>query len=183
MKKLAIAAIACAIPLTASAKGWGFTSHGSNSYSANGYYSSQFNDLPSIDIRQAGWVIQLDALDLLHGFASETVDADGDESRDLHFGLNAYKTTDKQEIHDHLGGVMQPGFSIDLDTNLGTDPMLADVQFQMRLGARSQKPGGMGIGIYVVPGVGFAKAYDFEGDDAMALSVSGDLQISVWRNN
>jgi hypothetical protein len=60
--------------------------------------------------------------------------------------------------------------------------MLADAQFQLRMGARSQKPGGMGVGIYVVPGVGFAKAYDFEGDDKMALSVSGDLQISVWRN-
>ena len=62
------------------------------------------------------------------------------------------------------------------------DPMLADAQFQMRMGARSQKPAGMGVGIYVVPGARFAKTYDYDGDDALALSVSGELQISVWRS-
>ncbi len=183
MKKLAIAAIACAMPLTASAGGWGFTSHSSNSYSGNGYYASQFHDLPSLDIRQAGWVIQIDALDLLHSLVTETVDADGDEARDLHLGVNAYKTTQKHPVRDYgLGGVIQPGVSLDIDSNSGTDPLMGDLQFQLRLGARSQKPGGMGVGIYVVPGVGVAKAYDFAGDDVMALSFSGDLQIAVWRN-
>ena len=187
MKKLAIAAIACAMPLTASAKGWGFTHHSATSYSGSSanaiQYGSQFHDLPSLDIRQAGWVIQLDVLDLLHGFATETVDADGDDARDIHFGINAYKTVQKHPIReDGLGGVMQPGFSLDLDTNTGMDPMLVDAQFQMRMGARSQKPAGMGVGIYVVPGAGFAKTYDYDGDDAIALSVSGELQISVWRS-
>lgn len=183
MKKIAIAALACAMPLTASAKGWGFTSHSNNSYSGNGYYGSQFHDLPSLDIRQAGWVIQIDALDLLHGFMTETFDADGDEARDFHFGINAYKTVQKHPIKDDgLGGVMQPGVSLDLDTNTGTDPMQADLQFQMRLGARAQSAGGMGVGIYVVPGIGVAKTYDAVGDDAFAPTFSGNLQIGVWRN-
>ena len=114
MKKLVIAAMACAMPLTASAKGWGFTHHSATSYSGSSanaiQYGSQFHDLPSLDIRQAGWVIQLDVLDLLHGFATETVDADGDDARDIHFGINAYKTIQKHPIReDGLGGVMQPG--------------------------------------------------------------------------
>lgn len=199
MKKLAIAAIACAMPLTATAKGWGFTHHNATGYSTFGQlddndnvvgegmpaYYSGFHGLPSLDIRQGGWVFQLDVLNLVHGVLSNETDAEGDAAKSLHLGVNGYKTTQKHPIReDGLGGVIQPGFSLDIDSNSAFDPLRFDAQAQMRLGARTQQPDGMGVGIYVVPGVGIANGEDWtEADeDKMFVSVSGSLQISVWRN-
>ena len=174
MKKLTIAALACAMPLTASAGGFGFTTHSGTSYSQGiGYGGSAFHDLPSLDFRQSGWTIQVDALELLHGLTVEEGDA-----RQLHLGLNAYKTVQRHDIRDHLGGVVQPGFSVDVDSNSGFDPMDFDLQLQVRMGARAQTPGGMGVGLYVVPGLGVAS---FAGETGLA--VSGGMQIGVWRNS
>jgi hypothetical protein len=187
MKKTLICALAALFPATALADGIGMTAHMGVNESANAYYSSPFQKFASIDFRAAGLVVQADLLETLHSFARKEIDADGDDANAIHLGVGIYKTSDKDPISKKTGmrGVIQPGGYLAIDTNTGTDPMYALFQGGLRMGAQQYEKGGMGIGIYINPVVGFAKTYapddNGEVDDKFDLAVGSYLQISTWK--
>ncbi len=170
LKRLVPALALLALPMTAEA-GWGFTAHQGVEYGTRGYYVSPFEHLPTIDYRSDGLIVQMDALELLAGISRE----------ELHLGVNIYKTMDAGKIQgDAWKGNYSVGASVDIDGAPGYefDPLYAQVLGQARLGMQSQNQ--YGFGVFVVPGVGFSKAYDMAGDDAFELAVGGQLQISAW---
>ena len=164
MKRFLIAGALAVLPATASA-GVGVTWSAGSEYGAKGYYTSAFN-LPTIDYHQDKFVIQVHALDLVEGLVTDN----------LQFGLNGYMTTRRAKVNEDVGGVIQPGLSLDIyapgfDFSNG----LIGFQAQVRMGAQTQK--GTGFGIYVVPGLGVGMA----GGEADVM-VSGMLQVSAWTN-
>ena len=163
MLRFALAGLLAALPAAAHA-GIGTTYSLGSEYSTRGLYFSPMW-LPTLDIVNEGMVIQLHALDLLSGLTNEAVVLGGN----IHF------TTLRKNINESIGGVVQPGGSLDIVTDFDFDPLYLSALGLVRMGAQSQK--GMGFGIYVVPGAGIVLA-----DGDLELGVSGTLQVSAWMN-
>lgn len=170
-KRLLPALALAAFPLSAEAA-WGFTAHQGWEYSTRGYYISPFEGLPTLDIRNKGQVIQLDVLELVSGISTEQ----------LHLGVNYYRNLDNGPVTEDGSwkGAWQLGGSLDIDSAPDFDFEFLNMQalLQGRMGMQSHND--YGFGVYVVPGIGVAKTYDFAGDDAFELAVGGQLQISAW---
>lgn len=163
MKRLLIAALAAFVPAVANA-GVGLTWFTGSEFGAKSYYASPMG-LPTIDIHNKEFVVQLHALDLVHGIVNEQ----------LYLGANGYMTTRRMKVNEDIGGVIAPGASLDIVTNFDFDPLNLAAQGLVRMGAQTQK--GMGFGIYVVPGLGIAMA-----GGEFDVVMSGQLQISTWTN-
>ena len=176
MKRLLVAAALAVVPAAAHA-GMGLTWQAGGTFnSPNGHYINVFG-LPTLDFhQQGGMVIQVNAMDLIYGLATKTLDANGDTSRAVDLAGGVYFTTRRYKVSEDIGGVIQPGARLEVQTNTGFDPLAVTAQAQVRMGAQAQK--GMGFGIYVVPGIGAGLGQDGEAD----LIMSAGLQISTWLN-
>ena len=163
MKRTLFSLALLALPMTASA-GVGFTAHQTATYSSRGYYFSPMN-LPSIDIINDGLVIQLQALDLVEGLTYENIE----------LGASVYKTAKAGPVTGDWKGVMQPGGTLEFQTNFDFDPINIAVLFEPRMGF--QKAEDFGFGLYVVPGIGAAYAAE-----EVELMVSGGIQVTAWMN-
>jgi hypothetical protein len=184
MKRTLIAALFIAAPLTAQA-GVGFTSHSGVDTSGKSGVSSPMEYVPTIDYKAGPVLIQVDALETMASLGRDDI---------MHFGLNGYFTVKGGKkggkINNNLNGVLQVGASIDMQQNTTAED--DDFHFtnmwvvgQARMGAQASDK--FGIGIYVVPGLGFARVPDSEQDDfddgiemATELAIGTGLQISVW---
>lgn len=163
MMRTLLAAALAVLPSVAQA-GVGVTWFTGFDGGAKGYFASG-SALPTVDYHTEGMVIQVHALDLVRGVIGEQV----------YLGGDFYMTTRRLKVNEDIGGVIQPGGSLDIATNFDFDPLNLGVMGKVRLGAQTQK--GMGFGIYVVPGIGFGLA----GEETDVL-FSGQLQISTWAN-
>ncbi len=172
MKRMIIAGLLAAAPLSAQA-GFGVTGYlGSVELSSKYTYQSPAHQYPSIDYKSGPLVVQVDALSLF-----ESVFRDDD----IHLGVNVYQTTIKKKVTSEFGGVVQFGGSLDYD-QAGSDLSFITLLAGMRMGAQAQK--GMGMGIYVVPEVGInvanGDAADAFREDSMEFAFGGQVQISTW---
>lgn len=169
---LALPALALAVLPSKAEAAWGFTAHQGVEYSTRGYYVSPHEWLPTIDIRTQGQVIQIDALELLSGITTDR----------LHLGVNYYRNLKNGPVTDDGSwkGAWQLGGSLDVDSgaDYAFDALNLMLMAQGRMGMQAHKD--FGFGIYVVPGIGIAKGFDFAGDDAFDLAVGGQVQISTW---
>ncbi len=170
IKRLIPALALLAFPMSAEAA-WGFTAHQGGSYTTRGYYMQPSANLPTLDLRMSGQVIQFDVLELISGITTDQ----------LHLGVNYYKTLDNGDLSEGgWKGVWQLGGALDIDSapDYSFDPLNLQLLAQARMGMQAHDK--FGFGIYIVPGVGFAKTYDFVGDDAFELAVGGEVQLSAW---
>ncbi len=163
MKRFLLALALAVLPSAAQA-GVGVTWFTGADGGAKGFFTSG-SSLPTLDFHMEKYVIQVHALDLVRGVIGEQ----------LYLGGDFYMTTRRLKVNEDIGGVIQPGGSLDIATNFDFDPLNLGVMGKVRMGAQTQK--GMGFGIYVVPGIGFGLA----GDETDVL-FSGQLQISTWTN-
>jgi hypothetical protein len=185
---LTLAAAAAALSTPAQAAGLGFTAQTDTNYETRGFYTTTgagiFN-LPSVDIRTKGWIIQVDALETLASITRKEVNKDGDETNGLHLGVAGYTTNIKKDVKDGIEGVVQPGAKLLLDTNTSFGPAYWSLLGSVRMGAQASKK--MGFGMYVVPHLGIAGTPDLRPDgdpteNTIGLAVGGQLQISAWLN-
>ena len=186
---------AAAVASPAAEAAWGFTHQTTTQYETRGFdmaLDSGFtsvHQLPTLDFKTQGWVLQFDALETLASLTRKEFTNDGDEAMGLHFGAAVYKTTLNKDVKGDkdggdITGVVQPGGQLTLDTNSGFSHMNAAVLAGLRMGAQASK--GMGFGMYVVPQLGFASVRKLGGDkpdpteSTIGLAVGGQLQVSVW---
>jgi hypothetical protein len=157
---------------------------------------SPHHQLPSLDLRTKGWTIQMDVLELVASMTRKEPSKDywearnnnrapegGDTANQLHLGVNAFNTNIKRKVAEQVEGVVQPGFSVDLDTNTSFGPANFMLLGAVRMGAQADK--GMGVGLYVVPELGIASVFDVADAESdyktdLGLAVGGQLQLSVW---
>lgn len=164
MKRFLIAAVLAAVPATASA-GVGLTWSAYTLENAKGYYSSPFA-LPTVDYRQDKFVLQIKAVDLVQGVVAGN----------LELGLAGFMTTRHAKVNEDIGGVIQPGLSLEVYApDFDFDYKQIGFQGHVRMGAQTQK--GAGFGIYVVPGFGVGLV-----GDEMDIIASGQLQVAAWTN-
>lgn len=164
MKRYLLAAALAVLPSVAQA-GMGFTWYtGVNGSGAKGFFASP-TVLPTLDIHNEKWTYQLHALDLVRGLVAEQLYLAGD----------VFMTTRRMKVNEDIGGVIQPGGSLDIATNFDFEPVNLGLQGKVRMGAQTQK--GMGFGVYVVPGVGVGMA-----SQEIDFLFSGTLEVSVWSN-
>ena len=187
MKKiisLSALALAAILPSQAEAA-WGFTAHQGITMSGTQKVMAPTEMVPTVDFKTGKILIQVDALETL---ASLT------RAQETHFGFNGYYTLGKGEIKNHLDGVMQVGASVDfasykpVEDNSDFDYSNMFVVGQLRMGAQSyDKSSKYGVGIYVVPGIGFASVPALEQESADSvdkqteIAIGSGLQISVWK--
>ncbi len=175
------------LSVDANAAGIGFTHQQGMQYETRGWQNySGLHQLPTLDIRTDGVVIQIDALETIAAITNKETDANGDEKNSVHLGVGVYATVAKKPVKGDkdggdIVGVMQPGGQLTIDTNTGFDPSHFALLGGLRMGAQASK--GMGFGMYVIPQLGVASAPDLKDDpskNTIGLAVGGQFQVSVW---
>lgn len=116
---------------------------------------------PSLDIYAGEFVIQLHVLELVQGLTDSTI----------YLGANAQKTVLAAPA-GLLDGVVQPGISLDVVSDTGSNSTVLQAGGLVRLGVESKKS--MGFGIYVVPELGLSLV-----DGEVDLLTGGTLQFGV----
>jgi|WetSurMetagenome_2_1015567.scaffolds.fasta_scaffold892427_1 hypothetical protein len=117
---------------------------------------------PSLDLYKNDILIQLHVLRLVAGLADETISV----------GANGYMTTSHPEA-GHLEGLIAPGASLDLESDMKFKHNHFDLAALLRIGVQSRNK--LSAGVYVVPELGIA--LDNERVDLLA---GGTLQLSLW---
>jgi len=128
-------------------------------------YGPIMSGLPTLDYHSDPHLLQIDVLGLVSSITTKD-----------NFGIDAayYYTSYKGEIHDNWKGVVAPGGHIGFwkQPDPGTTDL--DVLFNLRMGVQAAKE--MGVGLYVVPGIGIHDVFD----DKIYLAMSGGIELSVW---
>lgn len=164
MKRFLMAAALAALP-TAAQAGVGVTWFTGYDGGSKGFFTSG-SALPTVDFHMNEYIIQVHALDLVRCGLTESLCLGGD----------FYMTTRRMKVNEDIGGVIQPGASLDIySPTFDMDPLSVGAMGKVRMGAQTQK--GMGFGIYVVPGIGLGM-----GGGELDFLYSGQLQISTWTN-
>lgn len=164
MKRFLVAAVLALLPAAAHA-GVGVTWFTGAEGGAKSLIVDQ-SLLPTVDFHVQNYVIQVHALDLVRCGVGQALCLGGD----------FFATTRKLKVNDDIGGVIQPGGSLDIySPTFDFDFVSLDAIAKVRMGAQTQK--GMGFGIYVVPGLGIGMA-----GGEFDIAYSGQLQISTWTN-
>jgi hypothetical protein len=115
--------------------------------------------LPSFDIYADPVTVNVHALELLQSVSDD----------DLFLGANVYFNAVDRE-RGELKLVLQPGFGLDFFT----DPTVDVITAEARIGART-KGGPAGMGVWIVPAVGFATS-----DNDTDFITAGTLQIGAF---
>jgi len=127
-------------------------------------YGPLMSGLPTLDYHSDPHLLQIDVLGLLSSITTKE-----------NFGIDVayYYTAYKGDVHDNWKGVIAPGGHLGyLSEAAGNDHL--DLLFNMRMGVQAVKQ--MGVGLYVVPGIGIHNV----SDDKLYLAMSGGLELSVW---
>ena len=163
MRRLfAVLALLC-IPGTAQAMGYG-TSYGLGlESSSRGYYVAPFGLYPSLDLYLDAMTLQFHPLELVQGITQD----------DIWLGANAYFPGPTFTTGTALEGTIMPGASIDLVADTDFKPLYLALMAQGRLGVQTAET--MGVGVYVVPGLGLAMA-----DGDFELMLGGHVELSIW---
>ena len=121
--------------------------------------------LPTFDWHSREHLVQLDLLGIISSITTEE-----------NFGLDAayYYTSFKGDIHDNWKGTVAPGLHLGYLNYALTDQSAFDAILGLRMGAQALKE--MGVGIYVVPGIGIRNV----SDDKLYMAMSGSIELSVW---
>ena len=121
--------------------------------------------LPTLDYHSGDNLLQLDVLGLISSITTKD-----------NFGFDAayYKTTYKGEIHENWKGTVAPGIHVGFLKDGPADTSHLDALVNLRMGVQALKE--MGVGLYVVPGIGIHDVFD----DKIYLAMSGGIELSVW---
>ena len=166
MKRLLFAALLTLLPAVAQA-GVGTIWYTGGALNSHGYYSS-VSWLPTLDFHNKDMLVQLNAADLLFGLPAKSVNLAGD----------VFATSRNMKVSDEVDGVFQYGGRLELETKTSFKTVNGALLGEVRIGAQTVK--GMGVGIYVVPGLGLAYGTARSGNQKVDLAMSGQLQISAW---
>ena len=130
---------------------------------------------PTLDYHTDNYLVQLNLLDVIASLPQENR---------LRVGGSGYYLVQKIRLESGLEGNLQLGFALDvLQDNTIQDNEYTEVWglITSRLGV--QMTDAYGIGLYIVPGVGWGRLPVNQGTDVVIendLVVQGSLQISVW---
>ena len=166
MKRLLFALAALILPQSAFA-GFGVTGYLGGGFGGLGgqTYAPIMSGLPTLDYHSGDNLLQLDLLGLISSITTKD-----------NFGFDAayYMTTYKGEIHDNWKGIVAPGLHVGFQKQ--PDPLTTDLDalVNVRMGVQALKE--MGVGLYVVPGIGIHDVFD----DKIYLAMSGGIELSVW---
>jgi hypothetical protein len=121
--------------------------------------------LPTIDYHSGAHLVQVDLLGVISSITTED-----------NFGIDAayYNTIKKGEISDRWKGTVAPGLHVGYANDATTDTSSFDAIVNLRMGAQALKE--LGVGIYVVPGIGIRNV----SDDKLYMAMSGGIELSVW---
>ena len=173
MKRILFALAALVLPQSAFA-GFGTTGYvlTGSSFLGGGFggfggqtYGPIMSGLPTLDYHSGDHLLQLDVLGLISSITTEE-----------NFGFDAayYNTVHKGEIHDNWKGTVAPGLHVGYLNDAGTDTSHFDALVNLRMGVQALKE--LGVGLYVVPGIGIHNV----SDDKLYLAMSGGIELSVW---
>ena len=130
---------------------------------------------PSLDYHTDNYLLQVNLLDVISSLPQEN---------QLRVGGSGYYLLQKTPMNSDLEGSVQLGFTIDiLQNNTIQDNEYTEVWglLTSRLGVQMVKA--YGIGLYIVPGIGWGRLPVEQGSDVVIendLVIQGSLQISVW---
>lgn len=176
MKKiLGLIALTAAMAPSAAFAGFGMTA-------SLGGLSDGTSWAPSMDWRSRGFVVNLNAVDLIGGVPDDR----------LNLGAGFSVIAMKREIAQEVEGTLMPGARIRYAGFLGdtadalSTAKLQDSGFnvtgQLRMGMEMKK--GMGFGVYVVPQLGVSNIFGLGAVGAnkaeMSLTYGGGLEVSAW---
>ncbi len=77
-------------------------------------------------------------------------------------------------MHENWKGTVAPGLHIGFEKDAITDIKHLDALVNLRMGVQARKQ--MGVGLYVVPGIGIHDVFD----DKIYMAMSGGIELSVW---
>ncbi len=137
---------------------------------------------PSLDWREKGTHISLQAIDTIGGLTSDRLD----------LGLGAAFVVVKRQIAPEVEGTFSPGARVRYFQFMGdTGDALSDAKMQasgfnvvgqFRMGMEMKK--GMGFGVYVVPQIGASNLFQvgtiLDKDAELGLTYGGSVEVSAW---
>jgi hypothetical protein len=128
-------------------------------------YGPIMSGLPTLDYHSDPHLVQIDVLGLISSITAED-----------NFGIDAayYYTAYKGDVHDNWKGTVSPGVHLGYWQDASFDQSHFDLLANLRMGVQAVKQ--MGVGLYVVPGIGIRNV----SDDDLYLAMSGGLELSVW---
>jgi hypothetical protein len=170
MKRAVFVFAALLLPQVALAGGVGFTgSVGGGgglaslfSATGGGAYPHLQSGYPTLDYHSDKHLIQLDLLGLI---SSITI------SDNIGVAANYYYQTYRGKVTEELRGTVAPGLGIGYYGVSGSTSV--DGIVNLRMGVQTAKE--MGVGLYVVPGIGVGSYAD-----ELELVLGGSVQLSVW---
>lgn len=172
MKRAALALAALLVPQVASA-GVGVTGFlGATEYASGGPFAGAgfTSFLPTIDYRSGRHAFQFAALDLIDGIAR------GEDLAVYRLQVAYYNTTSRGKVTEDWKGIFAPGASV---LYLGNGEDNFNLVGRARVGVQTAKK--MGVGLYVVPGLGVGSYSDGnDNTDDLTLIMHGSIQLSVW---
>ena len=121
---------------------------------------------PTVDYRDEGWLVQVQALDLIGSIQDDLINTGVSVSR-VAPGL-------KRNIAPEVDGVVMPGGGLRFLADTGFDNVGWALDAHARMGMEMKK--GMGFGVYVVPMLGVTNITT--GD--LGLAYGGGVEISTW---
>jgi hypothetical protein len=165
MKRILFALAALILPQSAFA-GFGVTGSLGGGFGGFGgqTFSPITSGLPTLDYHSGENLVQLDLLGLISSITTKD-----------NFGIDAayYNTVYKGEIHENWKGTVAPGLHLGFEKD-PADTKAFDALVNLRMGVQALKQ--MGVGLYVVPGIGIHDVFD----DKIYLAMSGGIELSVW---
>jgi hypothetical protein len=167
MKRVLFALAALILPQSAFA-GFGVTGHLGGGFGGLGgqTWPPIMSYLPTLDYHSGPELLQVDLLGLISSITTED-----------NIGIDAafYHTTYRGEISDRWKGTVAPGLHVGFHKQPDPiDQTHLDAIVGLRMGAQALKE--MGVGLYVVPGIGIRNVFD----DKVYLAMSGGIELSVW---
>jgi hypothetical protein len=165
MKRILFALAALILPQSAFA-GFGTTGYLGGGFGGFGGQTAGpiMSGLPTLDYHSDPHLVQIDVLGLISSITTKD---------NFGFDVSYYYTSYKGEIHENWKGIVAPGGHLGFEKD-PADVKALDALFNLRLGVQAAKE--MGVGLYVVPGIGIHDVFD----DKIYLAMSGGIELSVW---
>jgi hypothetical protein len=166
MKRVLFALAALTLPQAALA-GVGVT--GQLGWGGGGFGGQTFPPIisgyPTLDYHSGPELVQLDLMGLVSSITTKE-----------NFGIAAayYHTTFKGDVSDNWKGTVAPGLHIGFEKDAIGGGKALDALVNLRMGVQALKE--VGVGLYVVPGIGIHNVFD----DKIYLAMGGGIELSVW---
>jgi hypothetical protein len=167
MKRVLFALAACVLPQAAMA-GVGVTGYlgggGFGGALGGQVFPPIMSGWPTLDYHSGPELVQVDLMGLIGSITLKD-----------NLGIDAayYHTTYKGSISDNWKGTVAPGLHIGF-AKTPTDDKHLDALVNLRMGVQALKE--MGVGLYIVPGIGIHDYFD----DKIYMAMSGGIELSVW---